>query len=96
METSCQDSISSIIKDGEHWKTYSSGLEKVDMETPKAHSIVLIIAKHVFGDEVRQKSMIVMFMISALRISSTKRYKGDYMVNGQALSADAIAWTRRK
>lgn len=67
------------------------------METPKAHSIVLIIAKYAFADEVRQKSMIVMFMISALFVFLLREcYQGDYMVNGQALSADAIAWTLSK
>jgi ABC-type transport system involved in multi-copper enzyme maturation permease subunit len=67
------------------------------METPKAHSIVLIIAKYSFADEARQKSMIVMFMISALFVFLLREcYKGDYMVNGQALSADAIAWTLSK
>jgi ABC-type transport system involved in multi-copper enzyme maturation permease subunit len=64
------------------------------METLKAHSIVLIVAKYTFADEVRQKSMIVMFMISALSVFLLREcYKGDYVVNGQALSADAIAWT---
>jgi ABC-type transport system involved in multi-copper enzyme maturation permease subunit len=67
------------------------------METPKTHSIVLIIAKYAFADEVRQKSMIVMFMISALFVLLLREcYKGDYMVNGQALSADAISWTLSK
>jgi ABC-type transport system involved in multi-copper enzyme maturation permease subunit len=67
------------------------------METPKTHSIVLIIAKYAFADEVRQKSMIVMFMISALFVFLLREcYQGDYMVNGQALSADAIAWTLSK
>jgi ABC-type transport system involved in multi-copper enzyme maturation permease subunit len=41
--------------------------------------------------------MIVMFMISALFVFLLREcYKGDYMVNGQALSADAIAWTLSK
>jgi ABC-type transport system involved in multi-copper enzyme maturation permease subunit len=67
------------------------------METPKASSIVLIIAKYAFADEVRQKSMIVMFMISALFVLLLREcYRGDYMVNGQALSADAISWTLSK
>ena len=67
------------------------------METPKTHSIVLIIAKYAFADEVRQKSMIVLFTISALFVFLLREcYKGDYMVNGQALSADAISWTLSK
>jgi ABC-type transport system involved in multi-copper enzyme maturation permease subunit len=67
------------------------------METPKARSVVLIIAKYAFADEVRQKSMIVLFMISALFVFLLREcYRGDYVVNGQALSADAIAWTMSK
>ena len=67
------------------------------METPKAHSIVLIIAKYAFADEVRQKSMIVMFILSALSVFLLREcYRGDFVVNGQALSADAIAWTMSK
>jgi len=67
------------------------------METPKANSIVLVVAKYTLADEVRQKSMIVMFVISALSVFLLREcYKGDYVVNGQALSADAIAWTLSK
>jgi ABC-type transport system involved in multi-copper enzyme maturation permease subunit len=67
------------------------------METPKTHSIVLIIAKYAFADEVQQKSMIVLFTISALFVFLLREcYQGDYMVNGQALSADAIASTLSK
>ena len=67
------------------------------METPKARSVVLIIAKYAFADEVRQKSMIVLFMISALFVFLLREcYRGDYIVNGQALSADAIALTLSK
>jgi ABC-type transport system involved in multi-copper enzyme maturation permease subunit len=67
------------------------------METPKTHSIVLMVAKYTFADEVRQKSMIVLFVISALFVFLLREcYKGDYVVNGQALSADAIAWTLSK
>jgi ABC-2 type transport system permease protein len=67
------------------------------METPKAHSIVLVIAKHAFADEVRQKSMIVLFILSALFVFLLRGcYKGEYVVDGQALSADAIAWTVSK
>jgi ABC-type transport system involved in multi-copper enzyme maturation permease subunit len=67
------------------------------METPKANSIVLIVAKYTLADEVRQRSMIVMFAISALSVFLLREcYKGDYVVNGQTLSADAIAWTLSK
>jgi ABC-type transport system involved in multi-copper enzyme maturation permease subunit len=69
----------------------------VDMEKPKAHSIVFIIAKYAFADEVRQKSMIVLFILSTLSVFLLRQcYKGDYMVNGQTLSADAIAVTLSK
>ena len=64
------------------------------METPQAHSTVLIIAKYAFADEVRQKSMIVLFMMSALFVFLLREcYRGDVVVNGQTLSADAIVWT---
>jgi len=67
------------------------------METPKAHSIVFKIAKYAFADEVRQKSLIVLFILSTLSVFLLRQcYKGDYMVNGQALSADAIALTLSK
>jgi ABC-type transport system involved in multi-copper enzyme maturation permease subunit len=67
------------------------------METPKAHSSVLIIAKYAFADEVRQKSMIVLFILSTLSVFLLRQcYKGDYMVNGQVLSADTIALTLSK
>jgi ABC-type transport system involved in multi-copper enzyme maturation permease subunit len=67
------------------------------METPKAHSVVLIIARYAFADVVRQKSMIVMFILCALFVFLLRQcYQGDYMVNGQMLRADAIAWTVSK
>jgi len=67
------------------------------MATPKAHSIVFIIAKYAFADEVRQKSMIVIFILSALFVFLLREcYKGEYVVNGQMLGADAIAWTMSK
>ena len=67
------------------------------MERPKAHYIVFTIAKYAFADEVRQKSLIVLFVLSTLSVFLLRQcYKGDYMVNGQALSADAIALTLSK
>jgi len=67
------------------------------MERPKAHSIVFTIAKYAFADEVRQKSLIVLFVLSTLSVLLLRQcYRGDYMVNGQALSADAIALTLSK
>lgn len=67
------------------------------MQTPKAHSTVLTVAKFTLADEVRQKSMIVLFILSTLSVFLLRQcYKGDYVVNGQALSADAIALTLSK
>lgn len=65
------------------------------METPKARSTVLVIAKYAFADEVRQKSMIVLFMLSVFSVFLLREcfYKGDYVVNGQRLSGEAIAST---
>ena len=79
------------------WKTYLLDLLRADMETPKVHSIILKIAKYTLADEVRQKSMIALFILSTLSVLLLRQcYKGDYMVNGQALSADAIALTLSK
>ena len=67
------------------------------MERPRAHSTVLIIAQYAFSDEVRQKSLIVLFVLSALLVFFLREcYRGDYVVNGQALGADAVAWTVSK
>jgi ABC-type transport system involved in multi-copper enzyme maturation permease subunit len=67
------------------------------MKTPKAHSTVLVIAKHAFADEVRQKSMMVIFVLSAFFVFLLRGcYKGEFVVDGQALGADAIAWTVAK
>jgi ABC-type transport system involved in multi-copper enzyme maturation permease subunit len=67
------------------------------MERPKTHSIVFKIAKYAFADEVRQKSLIVLFILSTLSVLLLRQcYKGDYMVNGQMLSTDAIALTLSK
>jgi ABC-2 type transport system permease protein len=67
------------------------------MEKPKAHSIVFMIAKYAFADEARQKSMIVLFILSALSVFLLRQcYRGDYVVNGQPLNAEAIALTLSK
>lgn len=58
---------------------------------PKAHSSSIIIAKYTFMDQVRQKSFIVMLVICALSILLVRSCsQGSFMVNGQALDADAI------
>lgn len=58
---------------------------------PKAHSSIIIIAKYTLMDQVRQKSFIVMFVICALSILLVRSCsQGGFMVNGQALDADAL------
>ncbi|MGB5219187.1 MAG: ABC transporter permease subunit [Smithella sp.] len=57
----------------------------------KAHSAIISIAKYTLMDQVRQKSFIVMFVICALFILFVRGCsQGGFMVNGQALDADAI------
>jgi ABC-type transport system involved in multi-copper enzyme maturation permease subunit len=61
------------------------------MKMPKALSPIIIIAKYTIGDEVRQKSFIVMFVICALFVFMVRGcYKGDYMVNGQEVEAGKV------
>ncbi len=53
---------------------------------------VLKIAKYTVADEVRQRSLIVIFIMCALGVFSLRGcYRGQYMVDGQALAAEAIA-----
>lgn len=67
------------------------------MTIPGSHSTVLVIAKHAFVDEVRQKSMIVIFVLSAFFVLLLRGcYKGEYVVDGQSLGSAAIAWTVSK
>ena len=61
------------------------------MKMPKALPPIIRIAKYTLTDEVRQKSFIVMFVICALFIFLIRGcYQGNYIVNGQALDAEAI------
>jgi ABC-type transport system involved in multi-copper enzyme maturation permease subunit len=58
---------------------------------PKARSSIISIAKYTLMDQVRQKSFIIMFVICALSILLVRSCsQGGFMVNGQALDADAI------
>ena len=57
----------------------------------KTLSPVIKIAKYTIGDEVRQKSFIVMFVICALFIFLARGcYQGDYNVNGQEVEAGNV------
>jgi len=57
----------------------------------KMFSPIIKIAKYTLSDEVRQKSFIVMFVICALFIFLIRScYQGNYIVNGQALNAEAV------
>lgn len=67
------------------------------MKTPKSHSIVFTIARYAFADEVRQKSMMVIFILSAFFVFLLREcYKGEFVVNGHVLGPEAIAWTVAK
>jgi ABC-type transport system involved in multi-copper enzyme maturation permease subunit len=58
---------------------------------PKARSAIISIAKFTLVDQVRQKSFIIMFVVCALFILLVRNCsEGGFMVNGQALDADAI------
>ncbi len=62
------------------------------MEKPKAHSIVFMITKYAIADEMRHKSMIVIFMLSVLSVFFLRQCnRGDFVVNGQSLSPESIA-----
>lgn len=63
------------------------------MKTPKALFPIIKIAKYTLTDEVRHTSFIVMFIVCAVFVFLIRGcYKGNYMVNGQLLDAEAIAW----
>lgn len=67
------------------------------METLKAFSPIIKIAKYTFTDEVRQKSFIVMFVICSIFVFLVRGcYDGVYMVNGQLLDARTVAETVSK
>jgi ABC-type transport system involved in multi-copper enzyme maturation permease subunit len=61
------------------------------MKTSKALPYIIRIAKYTLIDEVRQKSFIIMFVISAVSVSLMRGcYQGNYMVNGQFLDAGTV------
>jgi len=61
------------------------------MKMTKTFSPIIKIAKYTLSDEVRQKSFIVMFVICCLFIFLIRGcYQGNYIVNGQALDAEAV------
>jgi ABC-type transport system involved in multi-copper enzyme maturation permease subunit len=56
------------------------------MKTPKTFRPIIKIAKYTFTDEVRQRSFVVIFVMCVLFVFLTRGcYRGNYMVNGQAL-----------
>lgn len=64
---------------------------------PKAFSSIINIAKYTIADEVRQRSFIVMFVISVIFVFLIRGcYQGNYMINGQDLDAEAIVGTVSK
>ena len=63
------------------------------MATLKSFRPVIKIAKYTMTDEVRHKSFIIMFSICAVFVFLIRGcYKGNYMINGQLLDAESIAW----
>jgi ABC-type transport system involved in multi-copper enzyme maturation permease subunit len=63
------------------------------MRAPKILSPIIKIAKYTLADEVQHKSFIVMFIMCALFVFLIRGcYKGNYVVNGQWLDAEAVAW----
>ncbi|MCG6534540.1 MAG: ABC transporter permease [Syntrophales bacterium LBB04] len=61
------------------------------MNTPAGLRPIIRIAKYTLTDEVRQKSFIVMFVMSVIFVFLSRGcYHGNYTVNGQALDAGSI------
>jgi ABC-type transport system involved in multi-copper enzyme maturation permease subunit len=59
------------------------------MKVPPRLAPVIRIAKYTLADEVRQKSLIVMFLICAAFVMLTRGcYQSNFTVNGQALDAE--------
>lgn len=64
---------------------------------PKTFPAIINIAKYTIADEVRQKSFIVMFVVSVIFVFLVRGcYQGNYMVNGNELDAEAIVATVSK
>lgn len=61
------------------------------MKMPDSLSPVLKIAQYTVADEMRQRSLIVMFLMCALGVFFTRGcYQGQYLINGQLLEGAAI------
>jgi ABC-type transport system involved in multi-copper enzyme maturation permease subunit len=61
------------------------------MKLPKVLPPIIKIAKYTLADEVRQKSLIIMFVVCAIFIFLMRGcYQGNYMVNGQTLDAGDV------
>ncbi|KUG24604.1 hypothetical protein ASZ90_005598 [hydrocarbon metagenome] len=64
---------------------------------PKTLSSIINIAKYTIADEVRQKSFIVMFVVSVIFVFLVRGcYQGNYMINGHELDAESIIATVSK
>ncbi|KQC07670.1 MAG: hypothetical protein APR62_06160 [Smithella sp. SDB] len=60
-------------------------------------STITNIAKYTIADEVRQKSFLVMFVVSVIFVFLIRGcYQGNYMINGQELNAEAVVATVSK
>ena len=61
------------------------------MKTPKKFPSIARIAKYTLTDEVRQKSLLLMFLLCALCVFLLRGcYHGNYVVNGQSLDAATV------
>jgi len=61
------------------------------MTMPKKLPPIIRIATYTLTDAVRQKSFLILFVVCALAILLVRGcYSGNFMVNGQALDADAV------
>jgi ABC-type transport system involved in multi-copper enzyme maturation permease subunit len=63
------------------------------MRAPKKLSPIIKIAKYTLADEVQHKSFTVIFIMCALFVLFTRGcYRGNVLVNGHWLDAEAVAW----
>lgn len=61
------------------------------MQMPRTVLPILKIARYTLADEVRQKSLVVLFLVCVLFVFLSRGcYQGSYMVNGQALNAGTV------
>jgi len=64
---------------------------------PQKFSAITNIAKYTIVDEVRQRSFVVMFIVSVIFVFLVRGcYHGNYMINGRELDAGAIVATVSK